>query len=228
MNSPRQAAARRRAPDLISSDAALSIELLIPFFAILILSLSFHEAAHAWAADRLGDPTARQLGRLTMNPIPHIDPIGTLLFPLLAVWSGLPIFGWAKPVPVNARNLRAPRRDFALVALAGPLSNFALAFVASAVLSQVFDSRGTVGITTAGGFLTQVIRLNLLLAVFNLIPVPPLDGGNVLAGLVPEPVARLIDALRPWGFLILYAMLFTGVLWQIVDPVYRVFARYFL
>jgi Zn-dependent protease len=201
---------------------------LVLFFVILILSLSFHEAAHAWAANRLGDPTARQLGRLTLNPIPHIDPIGTILFPLLAFWSGLPIFGWAKPVPVNARNLRSPRRDFALVALAGPASNVVLAFIASTLLTVVFDSRGTVGIASADGFLTWVVQLNLLLAVFNMIPVPPLDGGNVLAGFVPEPVARMIDALRPWGFLILYGLLFTGVLWRIVDPVYRTVAEYFL
>lgn len=213
---------------MISSVSALSIGILVLFFVILIVSLSFHEAAHAWAADRLGDPTARRLGRLTMNPLAHIDPIGTILFPLLAFWSGLPVLGWAKPVPVNARNLRAPRRDFAMVALAGPVSNILLAFGASLVLSFVFGSRGTVGIDTADGFLTWVVQLNLLLAVFNMIPVPPLDGGNVLAGFVSEPVAQLIDRLRPWGFLILYAMLFTGVLWQIVDPFYSALLRMFL
>jgi Zn-dependent protease len=146
----------------------------------------------------------------------------------MAFYAGLPILGWAKPVPVNARNLRAPRRDFAMVALAGPASNIVLAFGASVLLSWVFDSRGTVGITSVDGFLTWVVQLNLLLAVFNLIPVPPLDGGNVLAGFVPESVARMIDHMRPWGFLILYAMLFTGVLWWIVDPVYSAFLRFFL
>ncbi len=213
---------------MISCVAALSIEILLLFFAILILSLSFHEAAHAWAADRLGDPTARRLGRLTMNPMAHIDLIGTVVFPLLAFFSNLPILGWAKPVPVNAHNLRAPRRDFAMVALAGPASNIVLAFAASVVLSLVFGSRGVPGITTVDGFLTQVVRLNLLLAVFNMIPVPPLDGGNVLAGFVSEPVAKMIDRLRPWGFLILYAMLFTNVLWMIVDPVYSALVRLFL
>jgi len=206
----------------------LSVEVLVLFFVILIVSLSFHEAAHAWAADRLGDPTARQLGRLTMNPLKHIDPIGTILFPLLAFWSNLPILGWAKPVPVNARNLRTPRRDFALVALAGPVSNIVLALGASFALSLIFGSRGAVGINSADGFLTWIVQLNLLLAVFNMIPVPPLDGGNVLAGLVSEPVARMIDQLRPWGFLILYAMLFTGVLWRIVDPFYSALLRLFL
>jgi len=205
----------------------LSIEILL-LFAILIVSLSFHEAAHAWAANRLGDPTARQLGRLTMNPLKHIDPIGTVLFPLLAYMSNLPVFGWAKPVPVNPRYLRAPRRDFAMVALAGPASNIVLALGASLLLSSVFGSRGAVGIASMDGFLTWIVQLNLLLAVFNMIPVPPLDGGNVLAGFVPEPVAQLIDRLRPWGFLILYAMLFTDVLWQIIGPVYSALARFFL
>ena len=213
---------------MISSVSALPIEILLLFFTILLLSLSFHEAAHAWAADRLGDPTARRLGRLTMNPIVHIDLIGTVLFPLLLYWSGLPLFGWAKPVPVNAHHLRAPRRDFAMVALAGPASNVVLAAGASVLLWLVFGSRGAPGIMSADGFLTQVVQLNLLLAVFNMIPVPPLDGGNVLAGFVPEPVARTIDLLRPWGFLILYAMLFTGVLWRIVDPVYSALVEFFL
>jgi Zn-dependent protease len=196
----------------------LSAEILA-FFAVLILSLSFHEAAHAWSADRLGDPTARQLGRLTMNPLSHIDPIGTILFPLLLWWSGLPMLGWAKPVPVDMRNLRAPRRDFAMVAAAGPFSNLILAFSAAVVLRFLLGSHGMPGILTVDGLLTQIVLLNVLLAVFNLVPVPPLDGGNVLAGFVPESAARLIDMLRPWGFFIIYGLMLTGVLWQIIEPV---------
>jgi len=196
----------------------LSVEILA-FFAVLILSLSFHEAAHAWSADRLGDPTARQLGRLTMNPLSHIDPIGTILFPLLLWWSGLPMLGWAKPVPVSMRNLKAPRRDFAMVAAAGPASNLVLAVAAAIILRLFLGSHGMPGILTLDGLLTQIILLNVLLAVFNLVPVPPLDGGNVLAGFVPESVARLIDTLRPWGFFIIYGLLLTGVLWRIIGPV---------
>lgn len=196
----------------------MSVEILA-FFAVLILSLSFHEAAHAWSADRLGDPTARRLGRLTMNPLSHIDPIGTILFPLLLWWSGLPMLGWAKPVPVDMRNLRAPRRDFAMVAAAGPFSNLILAFSAAVVLRVLLGSHGMPGILTMDGLLTQIVLLNVLLAVFNLVPVPPLDGGNVLAGFVPENVARFIDMLRPWGFFIIYGLLLTGVLWQIIEPV---------
>ena len=180
----------------------------------MIASLSFHEAAHAWTANRLGDPTARELGRLTLNPIAHIDPIGTILFPLVAYYSGLPLIGWAKPVPVNLNNLKAPRRDFAIVAVAGPVSNLLIATACAALL----------WVLTGGGdggpiLLLRAIILNVFLAVFNLIPVPPLDGGNVLAGIVPEAGARLIDALRPWGFLLLYVMMFMGVLDKFVRPI---------
>ena len=200
---------------------------ILPLFVILVLSLSFHEAAHAWTADKLGDPTARMLGRLTLNPMAHIDWIGTVLFPLVAMWSGLPLIGWAKPVPVNMRNLRHPRRDFAGVALAGPVSNLILAAAAVLILRVLpnpsFLSDGSVSPVTQ--FVFQFINLNVLLAVFNMIPVPPLDGGNVLAGLVPEPIARLIDQLRPYGFLILYALMFSGLLYQFTLPIHRAILR---
>jgi Zn-dependent protease len=199
------------------------LTILIPLFAILILSLSVHEAAHAWTADRLGDPTARLLGRLTINPLAHIDWIGTVLFPLIAMISNLPLLGWAKPVPVNINQLRSPRRDFAIVAVAGPLSNLLMALVAAIVLQAWTSSTDTVWSASLPTlFVAQFVRLNVLLAVFNMLPVPPLDGGNVLAGFVPESVARLIDQVRPYGFLILYALLFTGTLWTLVGPVQSV------
>lgn len=180
---------------------------VLPLFAVLVLSLSFHEAAHAWAADRLGDPTARLLGRLTLNPLSHIDWIGTVAFPLIALLTGFPLIGWAKPVPVSWVNLRSPRRDFALVALAGPVSNLLIAGVAYAVVATFW----TVGVGFALA-LAGVVALNLMLAAFNMLPIPPLDGSNVLAGFVPEPVARGLDALRPWGFLLVYAVvLYTPV-----------------
>jgi Zn-dependent protease len=193
---------------------------ILAAFAILVLSLSFHEAAHAWTADRLGDPTARLLGRLTLNPLAHIDWIGTVLFPLVAMYSGLPLIGWAKPVPVNARNLRAPRRDFAIVALAGPVSNLILAVTAAALLMAVRSSGGSVAAEwSVTSVLTLAVVLNVLLAVFNLIPLPPLDGGNVLAGIVPEPVARLIDKVRPYGFVLLYLLMLSGLLAAITQPI---------
>jgi len=200
---------------------------VLPFLVVLILSLSFHEAAHAWTANRLGDPTARMLGRLTLNPLSHIDWIGTILFPLLAIYSGLPLIGWAKPVPVNGRNLRRPRQDFALVALAGPVSNLVLALGGAAVivLLQLTGPAATEA-TASEEFLRQFVALNVLLAVFNLIPVPPLDGGNVLAGFVPENAARFIDQIRPYGFLILYALILTGFLGELMRPVNRLLGRW--
>jgi Zn-dependent protease len=188
---------------------------ILPAFLVLVLSLSFHEAAHAWTADRLGDPTARHLGRLTLNPLAHIDWIGTVLFPLLAMYSGLPLIGWAKPVPVSWANLRSPRRDFAIVALAGPMSNMLLGGVAFFVLWASFS---LLSASTILG-LVGIVSLNFLLAAFNMLPIPPLDGGNVLAGLVPESAARLIDALRPYGFLLLYILL-------LFTPVFAMIASY--
>ena len=181
--------------------------------AIVLGSLTVHEAAHAWTADRLGDPTARLLGRVSFNPVVHIDPIGTIVLPLLAALSGLPILGWAKPVPVNVRQLREPRRDFMLVAAAGPASNILLAVLAALVIRAVF---GEASLVRDG--LLQVVVINVLLAVFNLVPVPPLDGGNVLAGLLPQNAAGIFVALRPYGFLVLYALMFTGALSAIVMP----------
>jgi Zn-dependent protease len=197
------------------------LDVVIPWFLILVVSLSVHEAAHAWTANRLGDPTARLLGRLTLNPLKHIDLIGTVIFPLLAMYSGLPLIGWAKPVPVSMRNLRSPRRDFALVALAGPVSNLLIAAGAAAVISVAADGTGGV----AANLLVFAAQMNVLLAVFNLIPVPPLDGGNVLAGFVPESFAQILDGLRQWGFILLYVMMFAGVLQVVVFPVARAIMR---
>jgi Zn-dependent protease len=208
----------------------LTIEDILPRFIILILSLSFHEAAHAWTSDRLGDPTARMLGRITMNPMAHIDWIGTVLFPLVAMFSGLPLIGWAKPVPVSWQNLKSPRRDFAVVAAAGPISNLVLAFGAAAILMAVPGGGSALAAdaTTLGGFLTLFVVTNVLLAVFNMVPVPPLDGGNVISGIVPEPIARAIDMLRPYGFILLYALMLTGVLWTIIEPVFIAIIRWLL
>ena len=197
---------------------------LLAELAALILCLSFHEAAHAWTATRLGDPTARLLGRLTLNPIAHIDVIGTVAFPLIAMVTGAPLIGWARPVPVNTMNLAHPRRDFAVVAAAGPASNMLLAILTVVPLALLSTGEATGSLLLA--FLRRLVELNVLLAVFNLIPVPPLDGGNVLAGLVPESVARVLDRLRPYGILVLYALLLSGALFYIYRPINSFLVRW--
>ena len=192
-------------------------------FAVLLFSLTFHEMAHAWTADRLGDPTARLLGRVSFNPIVHADPIGTVLFPLLAIIGHLPIIGWAKPVPVVVSRLRRKRRDYVLVAAAGPASNLVLAVVAAVVLAALPVSPLVLGqpnvSAPVAAFLSLAVRLNILLAVFNMLPIPPLDGGNVLSGLLPQRFATILDQVRPYGFLLLYALLLTdGFYYLVVRP----------
>lgn len=189
--------------------------------AVLIASLTFHEAAHAWAANRLGDPTARQLGRLSLNPLVHIDPIGTVVFPLVASVTGVPLIGWAKPVPVDMRNLAVPRRDFALVAAAGPASNLVLAVVAAAGFVAIRTAVGEASETVFSVLLAvwQAITLNIMLAIFNLLPVPPLDGGNILLGVLPASLAGVVERIRPYGFLVLYGLMFSGLLSRIFAPV---------
>ena len=184
---------------------------------MLIASLSVHEAAHAWAANRLGDPTARSLGRLSLNPAVHVDPIGTLLFPLIAMLTNLPLIGWAKPVPVDPRYLKHPKRDFALIAAAGPASNLIMAVLGAVVFAALpgaapGDIAARAVLTPLSQLFLQFVFLNVMLAVFNMIPVPPLDGGNVLIGILPPAGARVIEQLRPYGFIILYALMLTGAL----------------
>jgi Zn-dependent protease len=201
--------------------AGINFTEILVLMAVLVGSLSVHEAAHAWAANRLGDPTARRLGRLSLNPAVHVDVIGTLVFPLVAISTGLPLIGWAKPVPVDFRHLRHPRRDFAVIAAAGPASNLVLAVSGAATLAAF----GGLDAVREGSLLADVavrfVLLNVLLAVFNMIPVPPLDGGNVLMGVLPASGATLIERVRPYGFLLLYALMLTGVLSAIMRPVQR-------
>ena len=190
----------------------------------LIASLSVHEAAHAWAADRLGDPLARQLGRLSLNPVVHIDPVGTLLFPLIATLTGVPLIGWAKPVPVDVRHLKHPKRDFALIAAAGPASNVVLAVLGAAIYAILpTPALGDIAARALMGTPREIFLwftyINVALAVFNMIPVPPLDGGNVLIGVLPANTSKLVEQLRPYGILILYALMLTGFLNTWLGPI---------
>jgi Zn-dependent protease len=198
-------------------------------FGVLLISLTIHEAAHAWTADRLGDPTARSLGRVSLNPLVHVDPIGTVLLPLIAAVSHLPLIGWAKPVPVNTRNLGHPRRDFMLVAAAGPISNLLQAFVAAGLLRLALARAPFAGeVSPLVSALFLGVEINLLLAFFNLIPVPPLDGGNVLLGLLPPRLALGYSRIRQYGFLVLYALMLTGVASAIIMPPTNLFMRVLL
>ncbi|OGY14504.1 MAG: hypothetical protein A3A58_01870 [Candidatus Blackburnbacteria bacterium RIFCSPLOWO2_01_FULL_41_27] len=188
-----------------------------------LLALTFHEFAHALAADRLGDPTPRVQGRLTLNPIAHIDLFGTILLPLFLLLTRAPIlFGWAKPVMFDPYNLANPRRDAAIISFAGPLANLILA-IASALLlstSRFYDLGGSLTFD----FLYQFITLNIVLAIFNLVPVHPLDGGKILVGLLPEDVADQWDRiLRQYGTFILLFLIFPifggqAIVWNIIGP----------
>jgi Zn-dependent protease len=198
-------------------------QLLIAFI-VLLFSLTVHESAHAWTADRLGDPTARLLGRVSLNPLVHADLIGTVLFPLIAMVARVPLIGWAKPVPVNVRRLRYPRRDYVLVAAAGPASNLVLALAAAIGLRFLTVSPVTLGepniSVPVASLLGRALQLNVLLAVFNMMPIPPLDGGNVIGGLLPRQLGLRFDALvRPYGFILLYALMLTrGFDYLVVAP----------
>ena len=204
---------------------------LLIILSVLLFSLTVHETAHAVAADWYGDPTARRLGRISLNPLVHMDPVGTVLLPLLGILAGGFVFGWAKPVPVNPANLKNHRRDFLMIAAAGPASNIVLALGASTLLGAVPGglgaSEGLPGILATFGF--AMLQLNLLLAVFNMLPIPPLDGGNVLAGLLPEALAAGYDRLvRPYGFVILIVLMSTGWLSELIGPPFSLLMRWML
>ena len=223
-------APKRPAPSLRFSRVGLNLYSLLDInfaqifslFVVLLFSLTVHEMAHAWTADRLGDPTARLLGRISLNPMVHADLIGTIVFPLVSLISGATLIGWAKPVPVNVRYLRNPRRDYMLVAAAGPASNLILALFSAILLAIVPISPQTLGESNVSApiamLLSRLVYLNVLLAVFNMLPIPPLDGGNVLAGLLPPNLAALFNRVRPYGFVLLYALILSNGFNYVVIP----------
>ena len=182
----------------------------------LLFALTVHELAHGWVAFRLGDPTAKMAGRLTMNPLKHLDPLGVLAFVIMKI-------GWAKPVPVDPRYFRNPQKDMLLVALAGPGANVLLA-LASALLARVLVSVPVLPLFVLQplvGMLEASVWINIMLAVFNIIPIPPLDGSKVLMGVLPPEAARSFARIEPFGFFILLALFYTGVIGAIILPIIR-------
>jgi Zn-dependent protease len=183
----------------------------------VLLAITLHEVAHGWMANRLGDPTARMLGRLTLNPLRHIDPIGTVAVPLLLLTFGGFLFGWAKPVPVTSENLRSPRRDMALVAVAGPAANLLMI-----LLWALIGRLGVIIDGDSGMFLLYSaaagIFINSVLMVLNMLPIPPLDGGRVAVSLLPGPMAWQLGRLEPWGLFIMLGLIATGLLSKILWP----------
>jgi Zn-dependent protease len=193
----------------------------IAIFAIpVIFAITLHEAAHGYAALRFGDATAKMLGRITLNPLKHIDPIGTILVPALSIMLGGILFGWAKPVPVNFNNLHRPKQDMLWVAAAGPGANLVMALFWAAVIKLAH-------ILPASAYSDPMIlmgaagvSINAILAALNLLPVPPLDGGRIAVSLLPPRLAYSLARVEPYGMFILVALLFTGVLGTIIGPFY--------
>lgn len=213
------------------------LSIVISLF-VFLFAITIHEASHAWTAMKMGDPTASAMGRVSLNPLAHIDPFGTVLLPLILVAIGAPAFGWAKPVMVNPRNLRHPRRDNLWISLSGPASNLTAAavslllimgmkllnpgttaFLRSFLIDRQHFPRGFYPLEGLALILFYAVLVNTYLAVFNLIPVPPLDGSGILAGLLSDQAAAKYDRLRPYGFIIVLALVSVGVLDLIIRPV---------
>ncbi len=195
---------------------------IIITFVILIFSAIVHEVSHGIVAEKLGDDTAREAGRITLNPIPHIDPFGSVLLPLLLMLAGSPIiFGAAKPVPVNFNNLRRPKSGMALVSLAGPMANFILAVLFVIPIKLGLSNR------IAEPILYQAILLNLVLGIFNLVPIPPLDGSKILASLAPDEIMYKILEWERYGFILVLVFLYLGLLDKILLPAIILFENIF-
>jgi Zn-dependent protease len=196
----------------------------------ILFAITVHEVAHGWVANMLGDPTAKMMGRLTLNPLKHIDPVGTILVPGILLLLGGFIFGWAKPVPITWQNLHHPRRDVALVSIAGPLSNLIMACIWAVLFKVALNfNPQPMNYAFALATMSQIgIMINVVLMVLNLIPIPPLDGSRVLASFLPRKAAYQYERIEPYGFYILIALLATGALGLIMEPFVNFFINLFL
>ncbi len=200
----------------------IDIQTLLIWTIPILFAITVHETAHGWIASRLGDHSAKMMGRLTLNPIKHVSLIGTILIPaFLYITSGF-IFGWAKPVPINFNALRSPKKDMLWVAIAGPVSNLIMAIIwlmiillAVTISSQFLIEMGQIG-----------IQINLILAVFNLLPLPPLDGAHVVSSLLPRKLSYQYNQLEPYGLYILLGLLFLGIFQWIVFPVVKIIQQF--
>ena len=200
---------------------ALILKIVISAIPIL-LAITVHEASHGYAAKYFGDLTAERLGRITLNPLKHIDPVGTILLPALTLLLGGVLFGWAKPVPVNFGNLRNPKKDMLWVAAAGPASNLVMAILWGMLLGYFTHMQASGVFSTSAYFFLEMsyvgITINIVLMVLNLLPMPPLDGGRIAVSLLPNNLAIQLSRIEQYGFIILIALMFTGVLGKILSP----------
>jgi Zn-dependent protease len=190
-------------------------------YVVLLFSLSFHESAHAWTAFRQGDPTARSLGRISLNPLVHIDVVGTVVLPLLMIFTGVPLIGWAKPTPVDPRHFRDLRRGQIVVSAAGPASNMLLALLFTAGLFVAVRALpGPLRGNPLVVLLSMGVEINVLLAIFNLVPLPPLDGSHVVEWALPNGIGhRYVAIVAPYGGFVLLALVMSGALWTVLGPV---------